>query len=64
VAYKKGTTTELSSGHGGRDAPRAPAMDLVLRSSEKLARETVDLFDAWAGEIVPKDVPVDDRRPK
>jgi hypothetical protein len=32
--------------------------DIVLRSSETVARETVDLYEIWKGEIVYKDLPV------
>lgn len=33
-------------------------VDIILRSSEKVGRKTVNLFDIWKGEIVLKDVPV------
>jgi hypothetical protein len=35
-----------------------PKVDIVLRSSEKVARGTVDLFEIWDGELVYEDVPV------
>jgi hypothetical protein len=33
-------------------------MDVILRSSEKVARGTVDQFQIWKGEIVIPDVKV------
>ena len=33
-------------------------VDIILRSSERVGRRTIDLFDIWKGEIVIKDVPV------
>lgn len=38
--------------------PPFTKLDLIFRSSEKVARETVDLQEIWAGELVYPDVPV------
>jgi hypothetical protein len=34
------------------------SVDLIFRSSEKLARGSVDQFEIWNGELLLKDVPV------
>jgi hypothetical protein len=38
--------------------PPLSKCDVILRSSEKVARETLDLFEMWDGELIYKDVPV------
>lgn len=40
------------------DAPKVPLMDIVLRSSGARARETIDLRDAWEGELTFRGIPV------
>jgi len=37
-----------------------PTIDLVLRSSPKAARATLNLYQIWNGEIVIRDVPITD----
>jgi len=39
-------------------APRKNAYDLVIRSNQGLARNTVDMFEIFEGELVYEDVPV------
>lgn len=44
---------ESSNWHmSGHDLPRHGSFDLILRSSKKVAMETVDLFEIWQGELV------------
>jgi len=57
VIFRKGskwagfsTTGQLPEG------VRPGKVDLILRSSEKVAGETLDLFEIWKGEIVLQDV--------
>jgi hypothetical protein len=38
--------------------PPVAQCELILRSAPQLARETIDIVDAWQGEIVFKDVPI------
>lgn len=35
------------------------SFDLILRSNEKLVRETVDMTEAWQGELIYEDIPVE-----
>ncbi|NOX58950.1 MAG: hypothetical protein GXP29_08850 [Planctomycetes bacterium] len=35
------------------------SIDLILRSNEKLARESVDMLEPWQGELIYKDVPIE-----
>jgi len=51
-----GLRRDLSS--QGYRGPAPESLDVILRSSEKAARDTVDLFEIWQGELVYKDVPV------
>jgi len=44
---------------GLHPGPRVRSMDILLRSSEAVARKTVDLFEIWDGELIFEDVPVD-----
>lgn len=46
------------------DAPDTAQVDIILRTSEAAARRTVNLFDAWDGELVFPNVPLEDRRPR
>ena len=38
--------------------PSIKTVDLVLSSSERLVRESLDMYEAWQGELVIKDVPI------
>ena len=40
------------------DTINSGKVDVTFRSSELIARKTVDLFDIWKGEIIFKDVPM------
>jgi hypothetical protein len=60
VHVAKGKTT---SWHASTDRPRdfppaATKVDLILRPSQKVARETIDVTEMWNREIVVKDVPL------
>ncbi len=44
--------------HVPYDGPTAQSCDVILRTSEDVARQTVDLFEIWDGEIVYKGIPV------
>jgi hypothetical protein len=46
-----------SLGHLNRTS-QPTTIDIILRSSEKVARQTVDLHDIWKGELVYPNVPV------
>ena len=37
---------------------QVPCVDVVLRSSKKAVRETLDQYEYWEGELIYKDVPV------
>jgi hypothetical protein len=41
------------------EGPDVNSVDLILRSSRRVARRTVDLFEIWEGELVFEDVPVE-----
>jgi hypothetical protein len=43
---------------GFYQGPAAPMVDIILRSSAKAARGTVDLNEVWEGELVFPDVPL------
>ena len=45
---------QLGVGVGCRTLPAGPIpeFDLILRSSEKVAKDTIDLTQIWKGEIV------------
>ena len=63
LTAKRGATFQLNGGAGGFGAPAdAAKADLVLRSSQKVARSTVDLTQIWGGELVLPDVPVTEAR--
>lgn len=34
-------------------------VDVILRSSEEMARKTIDIYEFWEGELVHEDVPVE-----
>jgi len=40
------------------DNPPIESFDLILRSNEGLVRNSVDMYEAWEGELVYEDVPV------
>lgn len=40
------------------DNPPIDSFDLILRSNEELVRNSVDMYEAWEGELVYEDVPV------
>ena len=44
------------------DIPQAESCTIILRSSEKTARGTVDLFDIWDGELLYENVPIERRQ--
>ncbi|HZN65569.1 MAG TPA: hypothetical protein VFB66_09720 [Tepidisphaeraceae bacterium] len=54
----KGNSTNYYLRTQKYDGPRVNEIDLVLRSNPKLARHTVDMNEAWAGELVIEKVPV------
>lgn len=59
LTAKAGATYQLNGGAGGFDAPAdVTKADLVFRSSQKVARSTVDLTRIWGGELVLPDVPI------
>lgn len=65
VTLKKGASTNwhVSGAAGVFGADRPASLDIILRSSESVARGTIDLYDYWKGEVVWERVPVreDDR---
>ena len=44
--------------HGSNEIPRVSSCDIILRSSEKVARHTMAMFDMWEGELVFENVPI------
>lgn len=59
VHVRRGGGTHWGIGSDYRALEKLPPkVDIVLRSSEKVARGTVDLFEIWDGELVYEDVPV------
>jgi hypothetical protein len=40
------------------NGPHAASADVILRGSQKLARDSLDMFGTWEGEIVFPDVPI------
>jgi len=65
--YPMGTLAALKGAQGGFGAycrtaadKVAPKCDIVLRSSEAVAKGTLDMMELWKGEIVLKDVPLKD----
>ncbi len=61
VTFGKGSTTDCRIGNTIRDlnaANQPTTVDLILRSDEKVGRETVDQHDIWNGELVFPNVPV------
>jgi hypothetical protein len=43
---------------GSVDTPPPPSIDLILRTSEKAARDTVDQTQIWKGELIYRNLPV------
>ena len=45
---------------GTRDFPPTPhhTIDVILRSSEEAIKETIDMYEAWKGEVVFEGVPI------
>lgn len=39
-----------------QDAPKFTKLDMILRSNQARARETIDLYDVWEGELVFEDI--------
>ena len=62
VTFRKGATTELHAGGNFKPPDDVIAADIVFRSSERVARKTVDLVEFWQGELVIDNVPVVDGR--
>ena len=58
---RRGATCELWT-RGSCRAPRRDAYDLVIRSNQNLARNTVDVFEIFEGELVYEDVPVTEEK--
>jgi hypothetical protein len=63
VAGEKGKQMGTFISHKASEIQDAK-VEVILRSNSKVARRTVDLVEAWKGEIVIKDVAVIDRRKK
>ncbi|MDB5356007.1 MAG: hypothetical protein JWN24_2460 [Phycisphaerales bacterium] len=58
VNFHKGATSGYGSGVEKLPADAPAKVDVILRSSEAVARQTMDLTHIWKGEIVLKDVPI------
>ena len=58
VSFHKNVASGYSTGRTDFEADPPAKIDILLRSSESVARETVDLTRIWKGEIVLKDVDV------
>jgi hypothetical protein len=52
----------IDSDYKNYPLPQPPAkIDIIMRSSPKVASRTLGLYKIWNGEIVLKDVPIDSR---
>ena len=60
INFKKNIDSNYGIGGGGNGYPQPfpDHVDIILRSSETVARSTTNLTQIWKGEIVFKDVPV------
>lgn len=64
ISVPRGSSTSWSVGKWWHEKEMADApdsvstVDIILRGSEEVARNTVELSEFWGGEIVYKDVPV------
>ena len=56
--FRKGRAASYGTGGGELPQPLPSKVDVILRSSEAVARGTTDLTTIWKGEIVLRDVPV------
>ncbi len=45
--------------HEEMPSPPSDFVDIILRSSQKVARQTVDLYEIWDGELLYDNVPVE-----
>jgi hypothetical protein len=60
VVIPAGTTTaQRFSTHKFPPTPSGK-LEVILRSSEKVVRETVSMYEAWKGEMVFENVPIND----
>ena len=57
LTRKRGESTTLHTG-GQIKAQPFTQCDLILRSSEKVARETLDMQEIWDGELIYENLPV------
>ena len=57
--------TQMSFSMGGdqivKKLGRPKSFTIILRSSEAVARQSIEIYDAWEGELVFEDVPVSDK---
>jgi hypothetical protein len=58
IALPKGRQCSFRLNAGSLNGVFPRKIDLVFRSSEKVARRTTNLFEIWSGEILLKDVEV------
>ena len=61
LTFSKGATTDCRIGgtvRGINPTTQPMAVDLILRSNEKIGRETVDQHDIWSGELIFPNVPI------
>lgn len=57
VTFHKGLTTSYGTACV-YEGPLADTVDIILRTSTKVARRSLDMFETWDGELVYPNVPV------
>jgi len=63
IHQRKGEATAARLGFDVRlSKPPPQSYDIILRSSERAARGSVDLFEIWEGQLLFKDLPLKTRR--
>jgi hypothetical protein len=63
LTVPRGSTGNYGFGSFEFPPPPGDRVDLVFRSSDKALRGTVDLYDAWRGEVVIENVEVKRQQP-
>ena len=58
ITSVQGNSTDYVVGSTRRVDRPPPTMDIILRASQKTARQSVELFEIWDGELIFSNVPV------
>jgi len=64
ISLRQGASNNYSLRPDGLDTPPVDAdtFDLILRSDESAAKQTVDVFRIWQGELVFRDLPMNPKK--